>query len=722
MPFFASCLVLVLQSGCTNNLRVMNFLSSLTAPTPSAQAPTNNETVSFVLSRVLKNNLNPTGTLDLVGDGSGTLGSICQNTGSSSNSSNSCTCVYTYSSQSLPNQKVEVPVIYTETDLVRCNYGTLASDVTSFKVSIHLTTADLYSNSVLFTFSGNGNTLDTTQSSSFLQPKRFQCSDILTVGYLFDPSVYDPFQSENYKITYPLDFYFTNPGGNLAVYSAAYTLTGNPGLANWSCPPIPEPSRYLSSSANNFHATKDDLSYYNEKNHSNLFIYSKGALPTGLPANSKVIYPPPSHSPSNPLASGEVDRSTFYLAKQPSGVFGVPVNAYVAPGINTLTGSSSGGFPPPPLGYGARPSFTGTGQETCPDSSVKIPSGFHWMKLWLFRTSLPQRSIYYPGSGGTNPGQSSSLLQISGIYCNPGNWRADPNITSGSKIIPVFEGCPRDVEESDLDQTRVSASLSIKGVINQAKAGGPHFLADRILSTRQCVRLNAFSGDMTQSGAFPYLTNYYNNYKIRGTFLTPCTNGPGFACGTEKEDRWATWVLNENAAAPDLDAFGVDSGQTSGYLNALKYGCKASPLVDPLNVCSTYMSPQTYGTPKTAPAAPFSMNVTSQALDTGSARFDFLFVVTPPSIMLADMQNGTAASLPYQPYRFYTDTDCQEIGTNQPSRDPDATYALDPSRCNPMNAMTTFGLKLHDVGSNGDPPADDPGRNGIFPVCVLQPD
>ena len=81
--------------------------------------------------------------------------------------------------------------------------------------------------------------------------------------------------------------------------------------------------------------------------------------------------------------------------------------------------------------------------------------------------------------------------------------------------------------------------------------------------------------------------------------------------------------------------------------------------------------------------------------------------------MLSNMQDTSSSSpgLPYHPYRFYTNLDCL-------SPDPDSAPAGD---CLQSNAITNYGLKLYDVGSAGDPPAADPNRAGIFPMCAIQP-
>lgn len=724
------CLLTLIWAGilssCTNNLNINSVLTTIQSTIPVSESG-NSSQGTFTLGRVVKNNLNPTGTLDLIGDGTGTFGQLCQSSDGATGT-NTCNCTYTYSSPTVPNQQLDTPVIYSETDLIRCNYGTISTDVKSLKVSVHLTTADTYSNQVIFNYSGSSVSLDTSLIASFVEPRRYQCHDILVgVNYLFDSKIYDPIQSENFHKTFPLDFYYTNPGGNLSTYSAAQAGTANTSLSNWICPPILNPETTFSNST--------DLKNYNSLNHVNLAVYSKAGLTVGDTIYRKVIYPPPPH----PLQPGNIDRSTFLLSKQPSGIFSVPVNAYVSPGVNTTSDAIlTEGYPPPPLGYGASPISTGSGQESCPDSSIPIPTKHHWVKLWLFRASLDARTMAWPGPKGNGPNQASSLFDLNVIYCNPGNWDKDsttyqePNL----QIFPALN-CPRDISDFLNDRSSTPAphgnhgtwtdggvtyklrpaSISLKSV--RESLTDPlnlnYILADRVLGTGQCVRLDAVAGVAGPA--------YYDSYNFRNKHPN-CTNGPGLGCGDEKQDFWATWVLDYAQGAVPTDAvFNADTttATTKGYdKTSIGIGCNATPLSDPLNVCGNIVAPQTKNV--TSAAAPHSTNINSLPLDSGSSRFDFLFVVTPTDIMLNDMRDATLAGAPYQPYRFETDVDCFDPITEMYSTDPDVTHGNYPTLCKNSTSINTYGLKLHDVGDNGDAPANDPSRAGVFPVCAIQPD
>ena len=564
----------------------------------------------MTITRVIQDAVNPSTVLNIIDDGTGAFGTVCPPTaatpGDASSSATICECSYAYNSTSAPNQKVFTPITYHEQDMARCSYAGLPSDVTSVQVSIHVTTTDTYSSAVTFNFSGTGNTLDTTNPNSFIQPLRYQCRDVVYIPYIFDGAsgVYDPFQSEDPHLSYPIDFYASNLGAATSQYVIADAAAG--GGSSWNCPPILNPSKYMSGT---------NLSQFYSNHQLNMTVFSSAPL-----AGNKVIYPP----------SGGFDRSTFYIAKSPSGVFTVPVNSILAPGVTT---ASTGTVPP--LGYAANPIpiGSGTGQETCPDTTTSnIPPNYHWVKVWLFRAGLPSRQYAVPGGTGSN------ISQVGSISCNPGQW------ADGS---PVFSGCPN----------------GATGTYNSGDISSAHPLADRALgSSSICVR-----------------------FDDRSNPTTFCNGHPGPGCST---------ALNGTGALdPGFDSW-LSLTSASGTA-----GCQSTTLADPLSACNG------------AATTPISYNVGTANF--GTPRYDYLFVVSPPSIMLSNMQDTSSSSpgLPYHPYRFYTNLDCL-------SPDPDSAPAGD---CLQSNAITNYGLKLYDVGSAGDPPAADPNRAGIFPMCAIQP-
>lgn len=567
--------------GCTNNKLNNGAITGSTSGVSSVAAPPNNNSGSLQLSMVLPDTQNPGTVLDLLGDGSGSVGAYCIPTNNSTSGASSCSCSYSYTNTNGNGVSFEMPTIYIEANMIRCQYSGIPSTVSSVTVKIHLTNSNTYTNAITYNPNGGGNSLDATSSTSFVLASRYQCRDIVWIPYLLDPGtassskVYDPFQSEDPHLTYPFNFYTSNIGGAYAQYAGS-------AVSYWNCPSIPNDSAAG----------------------MNLTVYSVAPDSSG----SKLVYPP----------SGSVfDRSTFYLAKSPTGAFTVPVNSYIAPNIVsvTATGSVSGisQGPPPPMGYGAAPVATGTNSETCP--STAIPQGFHWVKVWLFRASAPARNYLY----------SSALQQLASVSCNPGNWTVAPYANQS-----IYSDCAG------------SQPLTSTGA-----------LASRILGTKSCVNVSPGG----TSNASQNLLPAYSTYKF------------------------------------DL---GTDAWSSTG---ASSYSCTHASNFDPMHICGNSPGGVAYDTAFSL--APIDL----------SSRYDFLFVVSPVNEMATDMKSSSNTSNIYTPYRFMSAADCQSADPDNPSNLGDCS----------VGHKLTYGIKWHDVGLNGDPPASDPNRPGTFPICAIQP-
>ncbi len=398
--------------SCSNHRAAISAIKakfsagSVDASSPSSGIGAN---TFFVLTQVLASNSDPANTLDLVGDGSGQFGQFCQAPGSSGDSGGAtsggtgdsnanCRCVFNYTKPSGSTEQFETAIVYTEGDLIRCKRSGIPSGVDTVKISLKLVNADVTSNAVTFNLLNGSAVLDLTQTTSYQSILRYQCKDTVIAPALFpdESGIYDPILSEDPALSYPLNFYTNNIGGAVAVY------VNNPdakpqGGAGFLCPSKPNDT-----------AAGMDLRLFS--------IQSDGA--------SKLIYPP----------QGSInDRATFYLAKASTGVFKVPVNAYIAP--NSISsppdaeGKPQGGGVAPSIGFGASPIVTGDGMETCPGSDVTIPTGYKWVKLWLFRASIADRKI--PGS--------SIFKTVGWIGCNPGSFDgAVGGVCDGSAANPCI--------------------------------------------------------------------------------------------------------------------------------------------------------------------------------------------------------------------------------------------------------------------------------------------
>lgn len=759
-------------TACTSNFNIKSLLSSNQVNLVPPNGTSSDSTGAFSITRALKNSLDPTGVLDVIGDGSGTLGNFCGGTDGAA--STTCTCAFSFNTTLNPNQTIEVPVSYSEPDLVRCPYTTVPTDATTISLTIHLLTGGLYSGTLSVKLNANSNTLDSTAAASFIQVQRYQCRQGVTISGILGSSIYDPFQSEDFdpnlvsvyvlltavsgstvtfdtsippltgdqlsfgsdtinivslvkntstsytatlaqdasswtvgqnailssttttssapriklNLTYPLDFYASNLALALSAFSGS---SGAEKLALWNCPSILNPRAHMSA---------QDAESYELVNRLNFNIYSRAALPGLSLPYSKLIFPLPSPSP-RPSNS---DRSTFYLAKKPAGLFSIPVDAYMAPGTNTSSTSTTA----PSLGYGARPIATTSG-ETCPGTSLQtIPAGYHWVKVWLFRASLDQRQYLNAGSG------VGKISEVGAVVCNPGNW---PSTGTGAKQI--FDGCPLSqisTAAPPLWPDNVTTQVGHSYALEDVSPDSTHYLADRVLFGGQCVR---FDTDLTDGPS--------------QTCTASSKTGP--ACAGDGLDRWSTWHLRTPQPTPSPSPASYTS-TNNRYPNYPQGSCGKSNfnVFDPLSLCTEGVPvPTPTGTATPTPSAspnglsvvenndsvtlgnnPVVPKVTQFGVadaDTGGARYDYLFVASPPDVMVSDMHNLTAKALQYWPYRFKTREDCT-------SNDPDSPTAGD---CHHSQKITYF-LKLHNVSSPEDPPGSAPDRTGDFPVCAIQPD
>ncbi len=531
----------------------------------SVDSPVDPGSPEFQITRVVRNGLNPGTVLDLLGDGSGAIARFCKpidDQGSAPGES-TCNCVFTYTRTAglvTPiTESFEVPTSYTETNLLRCKYNTVPSDVGEFRVRVSVADSGIRTNSISARFNVGG--IDPTDWSSFAEARRYQCKDIVTIWHpMAGTSIYDPLLSEHPRMSYPLNFYATNLAATLMSY-AGY------GISGWDCP-------------SNLEATGPN---------TNLRVYSVQADDSG----SRVMWP---------AQAGSFNRMNFHLARKKTGVFTIPVNAYIAPNIPSVEGSNV-----PPIGYGASPLANGT--ENCP-AGVAIPTGYRWVKLWLFRASLPNR-VYR---------RSDRMPQLGVVACNPGRY------ASGGAVYP---DCNVTVGGLPGGRTWVNSGTT---------------LADRILGTQMCARFSQPRGCARSAPG--------------------CATNPAFGAGS---DVWEPLGVTQTCGGPTTS--------------------------DPMNLC-------TAGVP-----TPYDNQLREEQYDTVN-RFDFMFVSTPDTVTSAQMRNTSdPISLRYTPTRFMFAGDCNSDN---------------PDTCD-QSKLIRYGLKIHDIGTNGDPPGDDPSRAGVFPVCALQP-
>lgn len=689
--------VVMILAGCTNNrFETLTGLIKKTTQSPLDGVIIPATESALVLTRVVRNSSSPVSVLDLIGDESGSIGKLCVSTETTASASNTgastCVCSFTYTLSDGSTQNHESQTIYHEANLLRCRYSDIPSGVSSVKIKIHATSIDKYSTEFTFNLSQRSVTLDPASESSFWKVQRYQCRDSIWIPHSLSPSnIYDPLQSEDLHNSYPLNFYSSNLGATLGIYGGG--VAGVTPAKNWNCPSIPNDPR-------------ENL---------NLTLYSVAADENG----SKKIYPP---------SGSKFDRSTFYLAKKATSIFDIPLNAYIAPGINTLSPDSQGNQTGiPPIGYGASPISNGiVGQEQCPADSITKPAGYHWVKVWLFRMALPGRKALV----------SNYLNSLGPIACAPGDWSAASlQKNAAGTIIPhpnnsIFPDCYNNSNTSVSGASRNTESLYLTDLKIQEVIDTGAKLSSRVFENLNACfnidpnfHLDVYTGSKLSGGSIS-ASNIYSSLPASvpsssaspaplpaaGASNTGKKNGPGQAetllpgvlgLGT---DVWNQNMKYDGSSPNQVDRVDPD------------FGCWGPRNSNPAHLCSGVFAGTT-GAAAPQPFYPIPYDDAPSTInidDPSNPRYDFIFVVTPPEVHSGDMTNpSSSVHRIYTPYRFMSKDDCQSIDPDLPDTAGD---------CKPQRVLRNYGIKFHDISSAGDPPGNDPHRAGVFPLCALQPD
>lgn len=341
----------------------------------------------FEITRVLRSNSDPASTLDLLGQPGFDFSRACiSGGGTATEAQSSCVCQFNYTQTNGLAGQIQVPVIYAESTLLRCRYDLLQDVAGSVQVKVILA-SQVESNVKSIQLGDEVGALNLKDPASFVNVKRYQCRDHIFVPHMFDGKVYDPFQSEDNRLSYGLNFYATNLGGALSAFVLGSIQPDAVGAA---------------TSDNSFFSRWDcSMDRQNPPEWENLILYSVAADQNG----SYRIYP---------SDDSAFDRSTFHLAKKKTGVFNVPVNALIGPSIRTTQTSPEGqtSNPRPPIGWGAHP-ISVAGGESCPSEQIDIGPDMEWVKVWAYRASLQTRKyVEY----------TEDALETGQIVCNPGKY------------------------------------------------------------------------------------------------------------------------------------------------------------------------------------------------------------------------------------------------------------------------------------------------------------
>ncbi len=701
-------------TACTNGsaTKTQSKLTQALNSTSASGGQTVTGSLSVLgLSRVLRDKSYPGSKLDLIGDGSGALGRFCRGTGNSvgsntgstdpSDGPSDCQCVYSFDQPrisattglTIPRRNatgfidrngrlcadqraecsvetdpkiIEIASDHHEDNLIRCDYNQadqVPITVREIRVSIRHIPTGTQSNTFNFTFVDPGTTADYTNEMNYRQVLRHQCRDAIVIGNFMSGSmdssgVIDTFLSNDPSLSYPLNFYTGNMGATINLFSgnpAAYAKNG----AGWLCDfKSPDSSNSGTSGGQTFSSGVDLGSNIDFRLFSSAPMgCDRDASPgsCGQAGNSSTqIYPP------KPTF---FNRASFKVSSRALGVFNLPLNAYVAP--STMTHSESKGASGP-LGYGVQPIRTQTGERCPTPSEVVTPVNHRWVKLWLFRASVPTRQIYMS--------QRIPAYLPGGIVCNPGNW---PTPVPSQKI-QVFDDCGG-------AQVQYPSN---EGFFNNR-------IANRVL----------LMGGQTNAGAVCLKAVEPTRLELPaecGSLGLGCTSDSNGGPRTTR-NRAGIPGLWHRAYAEGTDLYAMNTPSTAG-------GRGIDGTFDPFDLSYSIQQSRPHGSAygsviqDNKPETFRTLN-----LDPNGNRSDYVFVVSPESVTGEDMRAGNAAALPYIPYRF------KSVGTC-PYQNPDSNV-LAHAECGEQFRIR-YSPKKYDptVVNENNSLRGDP----VYPMCVLQ--
>jgi len=368
-------LCVLFASGCNNLIKPKSSSLTNLSFAPSLEFAGGN---TMTLLTVLPSQHAPGVLYDMIGT-SGQFDTYC--------GAAACSCEYTYSIPNIGQQSpVVTPVVYQESDLVRCA-NSVPSGVSTFSVRVLDSTGANATNSITVnlnagSFSGSNAYLDLSNSQSYVMAKRYQCRRFAPIMNPMSPDMIDPLQAEDPRVIYPFNFYTTNVGESLLQLQRA-------GDQSWQCTLTPN----------------QDLSLHWW---SNPFVFSSNTCPLTDPfcaGDGELIYPTSAVEsgivPSAVLTHPGKRRASFSLAKQSYGVFQTAVKSRVAPQSYTNASYAV-------IGYGAKPIPSGN-SSSCPN--ITLPANSRWVKLWNYRATDITAPKVVLGSNATTS---------TAIACNPG--------------------------------------------------------------------------------------------------------------------------------------------------------------------------------------------------------------------------------------------------------------------------------------------------------------
>jgi hypothetical protein len=650
----------LILSACNNIGNAARSLAAVGATSNDSFSSTS--AGDFVLQELVPDATSPGTIIDLIGTNS-QFDTYC--------TLGTCMCEFTYTATNGGTITSSVANTYEESNMLRCP-NIIPSGVVNFSVRITVistgtnttgvatptpipgdTAGEYVSNSVTGTFSsgalaGTSEFMDLSNAASYVPVQRFQCRKREFIPNPMNPGMIDPFQSQNPAVIYPFNYYTTNLGSSLLNQQQATDTT-------WEC---------------TITGTQDhSVQWWANPN-----VFSSATCTTSFcSGDGDLIYP------QTTLTSGKIPvtdptqtgkrRSSFSLASQSYGVFGVAVQAAIAP-VSYVAASYA------TIGYGAAPIPSANGTSTCPN--ITLPPNSTWVKLWNFRATDIASAQKVTGS------QSIASTAIACDSEHPGDGK-----TSGSELFPSCE------MENDTSSGGAPFGISLQSLGTANTTG----IASRVAMFTGASSTSTSSTTTSSASA----SACYNFSPANAVAQIPWHNSnPGSPSTYAGADVWIPSAYAFDTTITTPGSVAIAGYPWNEYLNTSGATATSAPYkldtvasgATPYNVWLKYNG--SFAIPAATPMD-FSNQLTTVALSTDNYT-DQIFVVTDPSVSDSDMLNNASSIQQYVPRTFRAASDCPG-----------------PAACDPVTTgktPITWGLNTEAVGVESG--------TAVYPLCVLQ--
>ncbi len=412
-------LILILQAfqACSNGVSTPSSTSFRSSASTSATLPTSTSEGAFTVSKVMKSNQGSETTLDLLGV-NGEFGTYCA-------SASACACRFNWTDSSGNFHEVDQVLGYVETNLARCLYTSVDSNIAYFDIKLVVTAGNVTSNTTRVYVGAVNPSFDPTNKYNFVQIARYLCMDHVGATTTDKTNLYSGLVDPRLWImSYSYNLYTYSLGIDYGAVKKDYLIGGNTSktVKEFECPPTPNDTSYTNypGVATNLSL---DLQSIDKINLTNPLLVNQG---TG----DNTIYPSTDNLNNGAACVNgteanceqfKINRHDFYLASFQDGTFKEPVcirhtvanltQVYNAQtdykcSVDTTKGPAvlgsaalvGGNYPGGDIiGFGAHPDSN----QNCPSSTaVAIPTGYKWAKLWLMQAEYPARTANYVSNAG----------------------------------------------------------------------------------------------------------------------------------------------------------------------------------------------------------------------------------------------------------------------------------------------------------------------------------